>query len=83
MRCRRVAITGLMIAGLAVPHRATGQEASHHAGYQVVRIDDASRTRPIQLDVWYPTAADEVPHDRGAVAAWLQMRQPPAGAFVL
>src|SRR5215471_9906026 len=37
----------------------------HRAGYQVLRIDDAGRSRPIQLDVWYPTPADETPHHYG------------------
>ena len=38
---------------------------SYRAGYQVLRIEDTSRTRPIQLDVWYPTAADEAAHEYG------------------
>jgi len=37
----------------------------HRAGYQASRIDDAARSRQVQLDVWYPTLADETAHGYG------------------
>ena len=39
--------------------------ARYRAGYEALRITDPTRMRPIQLDVWYPAAADETTHRYG------------------
>ena len=37
----------------------------YRAGYEALRITDPARTRPIQLDVWYPADAEETTHRYG------------------
>jgi predicted dienelactone hydrolase len=37
----------------------------YRAGYEALRITDPARTRPIQLDVWYPAETDETTHRYG------------------
>jgi predicted dienelactone hydrolase len=60
------ALTGTILAMVATWVGLLGQGAPpSHAGYQVLRIEDPARTRPIQLDVWYPTSTDETTHNYG------------------
>jgi predicted dienelactone hydrolase len=59
---------GAAIASVALPLTLVAQDAPqprHRAGHQVLRVEDAARSRPIQLDVWYPTTADEAAHTYG------------------
>ena len=37
----------------------------HRAGFEALRVTDPARSRPIQLNVWYPTDADETSHGYG------------------
>ncbi len=39
--------------------------ARYRAGYETLRITDPARTRPIQLDVWYPAESEETTHRYG------------------
>jgi predicted dienelactone hydrolase len=41
------------------------QSFAQNAGYEVLRITDESRKRPIQIDVWYPTADKEQTYNYG------------------
>lgn len=41
------------------------QSFAQNAGYEVLRITDESRKRPIQLDVWYPATDVEKEHNYG------------------
>jgi predicted dienelactone hydrolase len=40
-------------------------EMRYRAGYEQLRITDPARMRPIHLDVWYPSEADETTHRYG------------------
>ena len=37
----------------------------YRAGYEALRITDPARSRPIQLDIWYPADGDEATHRYG------------------
>ena len=40
--------------------------ATHRCGYRSLRLEDVARSRPVALDVWYPTSSDpERAHDYG------------------
>ncbi len=41
------------------------QSFAQNAGYEVLRITDESRKRPIQIDVWYPTKESEKKYNYG------------------
>jgi predicted dienelactone hydrolase len=47
---------------------AQDPETRYRAGYEALRITDPARTRPIQLDVWYPAEADETTHRYGLLS---------------
>jgi predicted dienelactone hydrolase len=57
-----------MLAAIAASQTLVAQRdlgTRFRAGYEALRITDPSRTRPIQLDVWYPSEADETTHRYG------------------
>lgn len=37
----------------------------YRAGYEALRVTDPARSRPIQLDIWYPADGDETTHRYG------------------
>jgi predicted dienelactone hydrolase len=41
------------------------QPFAQNAGYEVLRITDESRKRPVQIDVWYPTTETEKEYNYG------------------
>ncbi|NJM54375.1 MAG: hypothetical protein HC846_13955, partial [Blastocatellia bacterium] len=41
------------------------QSFAQNAGYEVLRISDETRNRPIQIDVWYPTTEIEKTYNYG------------------
>ena len=58
----------VMLTAVAVSQALVAQKdpgTRYRAGYEELRITDPARTRPIQLDVWYPAQADEVTHRYG------------------
>jgi predicted dienelactone hydrolase len=61
--------TGLvMLAAIAVSQALGAQRDTstrYRAGYEALRITDPARARSIQLDVWYPSEADETTHRYG------------------
>ena len=57
-----------MFAVLVASHALEAQDQTairYRAGYEALRITDPARSRPIQLDVWYPADGDESPHRYG------------------
>jgi predicted dienelactone hydrolase len=52
---RLVAVAAFLAS--AAPLCAQVSPPQYRAGYEVLRIDDLGRSRPIQLDIWYPASA--------------------------
>ncbi len=70
----------VLLAAIAASQALAAQDdrgTGHRAGYEALRISDPARTRPIQLDVWYPADAAEATHryglSTGRVAPGAQM----------
>ena len=54
----------------------------HRAGCEALRLTDPARSRPIQLDVWYPTNGDEATHRYGLSSGRVAVAAPvAAGRF--
>jgi len=62
-RHSKLLLCGALIAWTAGIN--TGSAQDYGAGYQVLRIVDEGRKRPIHLDVWYPTVGRETEHSYG------------------
>lgn len=63
------------LASLAACVSTPARRADVSAGYESLRIDAAGR--PIQIDVWYPTAAAEAPHSYNFGAGSVAVRGAP------
>jgi predicted dienelactone hydrolase len=70
-----------MLAAVAASQALLAQKDTgtrYRAGYEALRITDAARTRPIQLDVWYPAETDENMHRYGLSTGRVAVSSPIA-----
>jgi len=67
MDWRKWIVVGTMLTMVLSPTDMNAQDPGtpHRAGFESSRITDSARSRPIQIDVWYPTAAEEAEHSYG------------------
>jgi len=80
MDWRNSIVRATMLAVLLSAGEVIAQDppSPHRAGFESSRITDSVRSRPIQIDVWYPTAADEAEHSYGLGAGRVAQKAPIA-----
>jgi len=64
----KLGIGGGLLLAVGTLHTLGAQEppgTRYRAGFEALRVTDSARSRPIQLNVWYPTDAEETFHGYG------------------
>ena len=79
MSFKRLVTAPFSICVLVLAGSGASIAQDHTAGYEIVRIDDEARQRPVHLDLWYPSTSLESEHSYGISAGRVAPGGEPAG----
>ena len=78
MSFKRLVTAPFSICVLVLAGSGASIAQDHTAGYEIVRIDDEARQRPVHLDLWYPSTSPESEHSYGFSAGRVAAGGEPA-----